>query len=683
MGAADKLRADAGSINSYKSHRWLNVGVIFQMRAVFTTSGGYVTDQPAMGPGQENTVIGGQNVIFEGINVARVLRAPINTGEALQTVILAFTASLTAGSPVATFSATANTSLSPNQHVLIGDELFLIRRFTSATTAEVGPVPVTTVAAQAVKKVPKLFALDKKRGSLLHGGVVYVANYVYVVCGDGVFRVDGAALSPALTASTTPQMAYPDGSGGFVVSPVGFTAPAAPVVMRIGGGTKTVAGSYGFALAKKRKGYPGSGLASPLDVQVYAAGEQAQIALPAFDASQGQNQWVVLRTKSRAGTSGLKWIAQVFDTQSTNVTIDLHDNELVEEYNDDNYPPPKALFPFVFENHLCLASCLGEIDATADATAPGPYTATSRLNNPEAFPIVGRSPVQPEEDIIGVHQSSAQAYILTNNRVNYGSLSGSTTRSMLTRPGQAIRIAHWNSAVVAEELLWIKSGPSLIQATQNREIRDQIGTRVASVLRSMPDERTFVGLDDRNRLIVIFCANYRRGGGGKWQTYAISYNYERDRWNPPAILGDGSTTDHTITGVCTVNGELFFATSQGETWKWDAGTGMVGGFLAWPFHDGNDPRAYKRVTEIAVVGNVLGTVGLYRDNDIAGLLAGAAAPAQTLAAAGTGSPMIHPKFRTNFLSTSFALRLSFTNNGGDAILEGITPEYEMEWDFRR
>lgn len=134
--------------------------------------------------------------------------------------------------------------------ITIAGEVLRVEQVDSATSFIAHELPLTTGAAVLAYRMPRLFEMNNKRGTLLSGNA-YEADTGSLLCvGSGTLRINGATISASLTASKQVKLAvfnaatglYTIQQLGFSTVPVGVTiaAATAPAVKTFVDGDVTV-----------------------------------------------------------------------------------------------------------------------------------------------------------------------------------------------------------------------------------------------------------------------------------------------------------------------------------------------------------------------------------------------------------------------------------------------------------
>jgi hypothetical protein len=650
----------------------------------------YLPNQP-VGASIPGTCIAGQNVIFESEGYSRVFRGAFDIGETHANAVLGYTAATTSGnSTVVCAGGALLTDCVPYQHILIGRELFLIQKITDNTHMVVSPTPSDTVSGLTITQVPNLHAIARQqpeRASLYAGKIVRYREAALFAVGRGPLRINGADIAAPLTATSSPQVAYPNPGGTYDVRPVGFTRPPAPTVTAVAGGTKGMAArDYTFRVSKKRIGFPGYGLASLPVKATLATGQQFQITFAAFDASQGQTSAYLWVSRTDDVNGGDAWYLLGEYTTVGPTNIEWYNGELGDQYIDDNDPPPPSLFVVSANDHLIFASWGDAPDGSGNAQAPGPGIAVSKSNNPEAFPPQYYAFISPADEIVGVHvgkvgsrQQDAMVFFLSQNSLSVGRFTESAVSPLVVTTYAMAGFAHQYSGVVADDYFYGLSGGTagtgIFRTSDGENIDRSFGQDVIPDLGGIKTGRSFVGHDPVNGWVVVIESNSVVGAGGKYQSKAWAFNTRTNKWNTPLTLGDGSTSDFTVCGLATVGSILYLITTDGKVYWWDNGGVAATGFIATPFDTLDGSQYDSIVRRVKVNGSINGTIKLYRNFDYANLVAGtgSAVPSYALT-----NPLYTPAhfnvWKPAYHVKSLAWRADFFLPGGFRLIDSVDME---------
>jgi hypothetical protein len=557
--------------------------------------------------------------------------------------LMAYTASTSTSSDTVNLSggATALTDFVPYQHVLIGRELYCILKILNNTQIIVGPRPTANAAGVQVRRVPNIHSITRQRAerlSLYAGNAVRYREEAIFAVGRGPLRIGGTLINAPLTATSTPQIAYPLPGGTYDVRPVGFTRPAPAALGGIAGGTKGMpAGKYSIRISKKRQGFPGYGLASDPVIATLAAGQRFEITLPAFDVTEGQTAFYVWASRTDDLTTGgsLWQLLGEYTTVGVAFPIEWLDGELGEQYIDDNFPPPPSSYVVTANDRLIFAGFGDAPDGSGNPTSPGPGIAVSKSNNPEAFSPVDYAFISPAEEIVGVkagkvgvRTTDAMVYIMSPSALNVGRFTDQSPSRFLCIPFALAGFIHQYSGCVAYDFFYGLAGDTLVRTRDGNNIETEFSEPVATDLKLVENARTFVEFDPKNGLVVIIQSNALQSGGGAWLSKAWSFNTKTGAWNTPIVLG-GGISDFTVCGVVSLGERMYIATTDGNVYEWDDGGVGIEGKMAVGFDDFGGAQFDKTIRWIKITANIPdGIFFLYKNYDKTGLLNGGTPLAQ-------------------------------------------------------
>lgn len=640
---------------------------------------GYVPSQ-TFGSETPDCAAAGENVMFEGVDEVRAVKNPLDIAKNVVNSTLGYNLALVANQETATASGgSLLTDMVPFQHFLVNNVLFTAAQLNSNTELVPDPKPTSTVTA-AIVLVPNLHAINNKRASLLAGNVVSFLQALWVV-GRGVLKVEGASISSSLTATSTPQVAYPVTNTTYDVRNVGFTRPSAPSVTTAVGGTKAMPAKLrSFRVSKKRADEFGYGPASePVLVDMTSAASlMMRITFAAYDTSQGQNRWLVWVTKDEVSTAqGGPWFEYAeFDYNNTTQNIEYRSGELGAQYVEDyTLQPDPAVCVAQSGNVLLWGGCLA-IDASGNATIPGGVVESSSPLNPEGYPSTAYAPTTNGEAVVSIKIGKVQMYVLGPNMIQYATLTQGTQKPLVILPWLQTGVRHqYNACLGADIFVVFTDGKLLGFYDENLATEPMIyemADRVASLLKTLPASRVFLGYDPASNSFVLFCSNYRQGSGSGWQTLALVLDLRAGRVSTPIFLGNG--TDHfTVSGVTTVQNHLEFVTTDGKCWRWERGTGSVTGFLGSPFSAWGSNLERCTVRHVGVVGNLDGQIAILSDLNETALTATAAPSSATYPVKdldnATNALTRFPVWTPNVPGDNHAVRLDFTMEGGTNVFD--------------
>ena len=448
----------------------------------------YWPNQPA-GRVREGTCIIGENILFGIDGFSRLYGGSAQLSEINGPVSPAYLANTNPATDVVTLTggATAIADIAPYQHIMIDGLLYCVRKVISDTAIAVTPNPATLSVNEQIWFLPNLHGITRQkpeRASLYAGNAVRYREEAIFAVGRGALKIGGAPLVNSLVASSTPQVAYPIPGGTYDVRPVGFTRAAAVGLLPAGGGTKGMpAGKYSIRVSKKRKGFPGYGLASPATITTIVAGQQLSLQLPPLDPAEGQTSFIVWASSTEdLITGGSAWfMLGEYNYSAVPINIEYTDGELGLLYVDDNFPPPPSSYVITANDRLIFAGWGDAPDASGNPTSPGPGIAVSKSNNPEAFSPDAYAFITPAEEIVGVKTgkpsvrvSDSMVYFMSMSALNIGRFTDETPSRFTCSPYALAGFTHQYSGCVAYDFFYglaptsRRNSPSLSRRISNR-----------------------------------------------------------------------------------------------------------------------------------------------------------------------------------------------------------------------
>lgn len=163
-----------------------------------------------------------------------------NLGEDLAMVALTGTISLTAGS---TTIAGVGTLFQSQCHLgetivgILNNQSWLLkpRRIISDTSMVVWAAPANTITLVVGWRMARLYSINDQRGTSPWGNAIKRDKGSYIGCGDGTFRVNGAALNATWALARQPSISlFEPTTETYTNFPLGMHTPAAPVLAAVG-----------------------------------------------------------------------------------------------------------------------------------------------------------------------------------------------------------------------------------------------------------------------------------------------------------------------------------------------------------------------------------------------------------------------------------------------------------------
>jgi hypothetical protein len=599
------------------------------------TPSAFIPTAPRTGDADRGIVYRGKNVWIRGAGerfYAEVYQGSRNLNETIPTAALTGTVSINAGSKNLLGSGTNFLDqLHPGQFILAGGELLVIDEILSATTATVWRAATANVAAVAAHRLPVIFELDSKRGTLLRGNATYGEQGTIIALGDGTLRLNGQPLAgQSLDASRQAKIAvYNPTTGSYTVYTLGFSAPAGQTATNVAGGTRGMtAGRRSLRLCKGRKATNGFGNpGEPLKFTL-AAGEKIKISGVTFDNAEGQDVFHIFSTAFENSTSinpdEGPWYRDrtitAADAPGGIYEFEYLNSELgTEKVTINNDAPYDAEFVHSLIGSPIFVSCQGKGHAgKPNGTSPGPFIQPAKPNNIEAAPrghpnVVSTSPV---EDILGALPVSARLFLMTRNRLNFASFTGNPAFPVTIRPFWKRGFANPFNLTVVDEYLYAATTQGFTRAAHEGDGNlgpDDFSEKVTEFVAGWNLGHTLSAHDPKNEAVVFFYSGAYKNAAGFWVTIALPFLWRQGFWNPPIVIESGQR-DMIVSGVVTINGYLEFlaggrkadGTIQVDTFRFDEGNQpgetaeVVSWQIAWQFSDDGDDRLAKIVKGLSL-----------------------------------------------------------------------------------
>lgn len=177
------------------------------------------------------TVFRGENLFIRGRGddtYSEVYGGSLPLDSAIPTAVLTGTLAYSPSSKVITGTATLFLDeLHPGQRLLssLGD-IFVVEEIASNTSFTSARLPTNTTASTTADRLPVLFEIDKKRGTLLSGNALEFDLGTILCVGSGTLRINGTVLSgTSLVASRYAKVAiYREATNDYIVQQLGFDA---------------------------------------------------------------------------------------------------------------------------------------------------------------------------------------------------------------------------------------------------------------------------------------------------------------------------------------------------------------------------------------------------------------------------------------------------------------------------
>lgn len=574
-----------------------------------------------------------------------------NLSETIASTALTGTLAITTGSKVVVGTGTAFLSeLHLGQKILFHDNttpasyLLVVEVITDDTHFTMSKTATATVSGKTGYQMPRLFEINKLRGSLLNGNAIMLDAGSILAVGSGVLRLNGSVLpGSSLTAARSPKIAdFDPTTGNYSVYTLGMATPAAITITNVAGGTKNMQpGSYCVALAPARTATNGYNNPSKIPTAAtIAAGERIQVTAPAMDTAKGEDAWRAYGTLFATNTLGItsvqngpfRFIRTVTTAEVSSaggtfnlewVDAEISTSELLTFNND---APPDAEFVSQIAQYPIWVSCQGKSPTGTTISSPGPYILPAKPNNIEAVPL-GQPPyglsvsTSPAETIIGCVPALGRLFLLTQASLQVGQTTGQTAVPLTARPfWKSTGFTNPDQLIFADDMLYgyPASGPTRSNADGDEAvIRKDFAADMQEIIASWIHGQVMLVHDPKNDAICFVHSADSLNSSGYWTTRVLVYGLRQQ-----ALIGDvvleSTTQDMVVSGVATV-GERFEFLAGGRTnagtvsvgtYRFDTGSGVaISSYLAWAFNGNGMDCSIKAAT---VTGKITSpTIGIH------------------------------------------------------------------------
>lgn len=627
----------------------------------------YSPTQPRSGDTSDDALFRMSNSLIRGqapLTYAECYAGSLSLAETIATSNCTGTVALTSGSTTVTGTATTFISeLHLGQFCLVVDAgdnrsfLLVVEKIVSDTSFICSRAPsfTGTTTGETLVRLPIIFPVDKDRGTAIRGNVLRFDKGTLLSVGDGVFRLNGSAVSSSLTLTRAPQISlYLQSAGTYTNFTLGMNTSTAPVLAAAGGGTKQMrAATYSIVITPERTQTIGYNNPSLQTTVTLANNDRVSITFPAMDTTHGQNAWGVWVTTfaESLGADQNYLLGPWFrldqytgNTAGFTTTIEWTDAEV--ERNDlitfNNDAPPQAEFVAVLNNNPLYISCQGIGSATI--TSPGPFIFPTKPGNIEAAPTDVAFSTSPPEIILGVVSAVGRLYLLTTNHLQIAQGTPSDVVPIIIQPyWKGGFVNPYQVAFVNETLYGFPvGGPTRSAAnfitTNADEISPDKGfaAAVQEIVDSWVRGHVMVAHDPVNDAICFFYSANELNSSSFWTTRILVFGLRQNDWIGEVTLSS-TTQDMIVSGVATVSGYLEFLcggrltnnTVSVGTYRFDQVAGSaVSWYAAPPFNDDGDEQRAHVVKRLRVTGKTTsGSIGVFGTQpteviDVAALEAG-------------------------------------------------------------
>jgi hypothetical protein len=624
----------------------------------------------------------------------------LNLNETIPTAALTGTVTLTNNSTTVAGTGTAfTTQLRKGQFVLAHDVgqsksyLLVVDQIASDTSLTITKAPTVVAGGSGITayRLPVVFDVNSKRGTLIRGNVLEFDKGTLLGVGDGTFRLNGQTISASLVFSTKkPYLALYNAGTYTVFQLTGMPAPASPILSAVAGSGKNMrAGDYGVVLVPSRqatKGYNNGSLAATVTI---TDGQAIQFTNPNYDTASGNDAWRAYVTVFSADTRVARlgpfyyYGSLITAAGGSSVTLEWIDSEVNknEALSFNNDSPPDSEFVSSVAGYPVYISCQGK-----GSTSPGPCVVPAKPNNVEAAPLSLQSPTSPPENILGCVSALGRLFLPTASSLQVSQSTGKTQTStpqdlpMQTRPfwkGTPFHNPYQLNFI--NDTLWgfPASGPTRSNAEGDEAaVQKEFAAGVREVISSWNHGQVLCEHDPVNDAWCVFHSGDSLNSSGYWTTRVLMYGLPQQEWIADITL-ESTTQDMIVSGLASVGGRLEFLaggrTSGGTvsvgTYRFDAGASQsVSGYMAWAFWDSGVPDRAK------CVGPLLQFTGRMASSTagVHGAEPGETIPVSTLETGNSGSK-----------SGSISLPDSSDVSEGDVIEVNVSnlKQWTVRWDF--
>lgn len=457
--------------------------------------------------------------------------------------------------------------------------LLVVRHVVDDTHMEVWKAPDGSATDCTGWRMPRLFAVNDMRGSMLWGNAIRLDKGSLLAVGMGTLRLNGEVLpGESLVGTANPQIALLAMDGTYDVFTLGMDDPPTPALSAIAGGVKGMqAGNYSVVITPARKQTAGFNNPSQRADVTLATGDMVRITFPAMDTANGQNSWFVWVTtfafslgadlnylngpwfflmevtdemvSSAGGTFDVEWL-----------DAEVEGNEIVSF---DNDPPPQATFIEMLNFTAVWLGCRGPsfergVDQFIDPP-PGPYIAPSKQNNIEAAPVGVQFASSPPETIIGGISANGRIHLLTTNHLQIAQSTPDENVPTLIRPFWKSGFACPEQVVFVGDKLYgyPVSGPT--RSADNGDettVEHNWAADVFEITRHWNPGQVLVAENPTNNSVVFFHIADHRNDAGFWTTAWLEYGVPQLFWIGAGVI-ESSFQDMVVSGVATVSDKMY------------------------------------------------------------------------------------------------------------------------------
>lgn len=637
----------------------------------------------------------------------------LNLSQNLNHTALTGTVSITTTTTVTGAGTAFTTECHLGQYLLAIDTsthksyLLAIQSITSNTVLNVARIPLATgtVSGLTAYRLPIIFSVNDQIGGALRGNVIKLDNGTLLGVGDGVFTLNGSAISSSLTLTSSPQISILSGSS-YSNYTLGMTTPAAPTLASVAGGTVGMqAANYSIVIARARIATGGYNNPSPRADVTLAAGNKIEITFPATDTTNGQDAWNVYGTlyASSLGAdlnylNGPWYFVQQIPVASlTGGKFDVEWLDAQIENNDlitfNNNAPPKCEFIALFNGVPVYLSAEGP-----GGVNPGPLVVPAKPNNIEAAPLDISFPTSPPETILGVVTAQGRLFLLTPNHLEVVLGTPSDVVPIIVQPFWKSGFRNPYQLVFINGILYgfPTAGPTRSVGTGDDASEEKIW---ASAVTEFTDTwvpcHVLVGHDPVSDAIVFIHSAEQLNSSGFWTSRVLMWGLSSQTWIGDITLSS-TTGDQIVSGIATIGNYLYLTVGGRQsgdtivtgTYQFNGGSGSsVDYYVAPQYSDFGVSLRDHVVKAVKVIGEMAsGNVKVYGSGatqtvDVSSLEAGTNSQVSQNVTTSTTAVAVSQRYQVNVNNVELStVRVSGTYSGSGSVdrIDEITIEAAIQ-----
>lgn len=586
-----------------------------------------------------------------GATFAEIYQGSQNLNETIPTQDLTGTLSFSPASQTVTGAGTSFvTELHLGQFVYAAGDLLVVEEIIGNTSFRTARTPTVTAAGATGKRLPVIFPVGTKRGTLLRGNVIQYPQGHYLGVGDGVFRLNGAALSASLTVDRKPRLLlynpttglYTQVDVGISLTPLVGATPYITLSEQSGGLKAMPAAAYSIRVVPKASNTGGFG--NPSEKATFTttgAGKKLRITFNyAMNTAQGQDAYDIYAsqfggstTTATANAFAGAWylVETVTATQLATengvpdgtVTGLFHDVEFADgEINGatgiltfDNFPPVDAEFVDFINGTPIYLSCQGKGTPTKKTgTSPGAMAIPSKPSNPEAVLLNKPITTALGDIIVGFTNVKGRTYALCQNTLQTLILTTLEEEPVTFRSLWNAGFRNPYNVCFVEDSLFGFTTRKIVRTgidEENAASKFEFTSDIENYIKDWDAAYVLVGYCPKNNAVCFFYSAAEKRSD-KWVTICLPFLLSRGVWNPPIII-QRSDRDMIVSGVATVGNHLEFlaggdiggGTIQIDTYRFDMPDSQSRNWhLAWTYIDETDEFAPETINGVGFTGKI-------------------------------------------------------------------------------